>query len=574
MRKKIVENPETSSSNPTPIGAIQEVGYVIRAQDYLMHLEGLPSAKVNDIIIGEDGNIAYITAIWQNSMEAQILEGTRPRPGDKFTVRSTGLSLPTHVSLFGRIINPIGKAVDGESPFPPGGDLIDLDTIAPGIAERDHVKDQFYTGVMLIDTLIPVGRGQRELIFGDARSGKDLYLIDVILNQKGRDVICVYCSIGRSEIEVRRLQDKIRRAGGGDYTVILAATSNEAAPMVAISPLVACSLAEHYAKKGKTVLIILDDLGTHAKYLREINLLAGRVPGRESYPAGIFYEHSQMVERAGRFLPDYGGGDITMLPVVETDMENMTNLIPTNVMSMTDGHTLFMSTLHAEGKYPAADVAKSVTRVGKQTQMMIHKVLADRTMALLTEYNELERFSRFGSDLAEETKRTLKRGKVMLELISQPMGVFIDASYQILFLGLVFGGYFDDKDITFVHQKKMEVLEFLKKSSTFSSMAAKIKDYKFPDLVKVLEEAKGEIEKGIYYKKESASEDGGEKEEKKEEPKESSSQATVSQVKEAIEKKDPPVQSTSSENQQTGTVTATADVSKKKRPVFSLFGKK
>jgi F-type H+-transporting ATPase subunit alpha len=563
-----------SETQPMP-GQIQEVGYVTRAQDYLMHLEGLPSAKVNDIIIGDQGSIAYVTAIWPDSIEAQILEGVRPRPGDRFTIRPTGLTLPTHVSLFGRIINPIGKAVDGETPFPPGGELIDLDTVAPGIHQREHVREQFYTGIILIDTLIPVGKGQRELIFGDARSGKDLYLIDVILNQKDRDIICVYCSIGKSEIEVRRLQDKIRKAGADTYTVILAATSMEAAPMVAIAPLVACSLAEHYAKKGKTVLIIQDDLGTHAKYLREINLLAGRVPGRESYPAGIFYEHSQMVERAGNFLPEYGGGNITMLPVVETDLENMTNLIPTNVMSMTDGHTLFLSSLHAEGKYPAADVAKSVTRVGKQTQMMIHKVLADKSMALLTEYAELERFSRFGSDLAEETKRTLKRGRVMQELISQPMGVFIEASHQILFLGLVFAGYFDDKDIAFVHQKKMDILDFIKKSSSFISLAAKVKDLKFPDLIKTLEELKQEIETAIVYtplqegesRKESSS--SGVKAQSSDQ----STAGAASKVKEAMEKNqeqnsnannlnaNPPAQISANEKQ-------------KKSGIFGMFGKK
>jgi F-type H+/Na+-transporting ATPase subunit alpha len=248
---------QVNSAPKTPSGGVQEVGYVTHAQDYLMHIEGLPSVNLNQILVGDAGNIAYVTALDHGSVEAQILEGVRARPGDRFTVRTTGLSLPTHVSLFGRIINPIGKAVDGGSPFPPGGDEVDLDTIAPGINERDHVHEQFYTGIIAIDTLIPVGKGQRELIFGDARSGKDLYLIDVVLNQKGKDIICIYCTIGRSDVDVRRLQDKIKRAGADSYTVILAATSSEAAPMVAIAPLVSCSLSEHYAKKGKSVLVIL-----------------------------------------------------------------------------------------------------------------------------------------------------------------------------------------------------------------------------------------------------------------------------------------------------------------------------
>lgn len=493
VRYTVEVMPKASSTTFTGSGNIQEVGFVTQAQDYLMHLEGLPSARLNDVVVGDKGSIGYVTALGPGLVEGQILTGERPRPGDRFTIRANGLSLPTHVSLFGRIVNALGQPVDNESPFPPGGELIDLDTVAPGIHQRDFVHDQFYTGIMLIDTLLPIGRGQRELLFGDARSGKDLFLIDVVLNQKNRDVICIYCSIGRSDVEVRRLQDSFRRGGADQYTVILAATATEAPPMIAITPMVGCSLAEHYAKKGKTVLVIQDDLATHAKYLREIALLAGRIPGRESYPANIFFEHSQMVERAGSFLPEYGGGTITMLPVVETDMENMTNLIPTNVMSMTDGHILFLSSLHTAGKYPAADPSKSVTRVGKQTMMFIHKVIADKTMALLSEYNELERFSRFGSDLAAETQLTLKRGKVMQELLSQPMGVFIDASYQILFLGLVFAGFFDDSDTTFVHEKKMEILEAIKKNTAFQTMAGKIKDYKYDQLIEEISKAQGAI---------------------------------------------------------------------------------
>jgi F-type H+-transporting ATPase subunit alpha len=474
---------------------ISEIGFVTQAQDYLMHLEGLPSAKLNDVVIGDRNNIGYVTALSPGMVEAQILTGERARPGDTFTIREHGLALPTHVSLFGRIVNALGQPVDNESPFPPGGEAVDLDSVAPGIHKRDFVNQQFYTGVMLIDTLLPVGRGQRELLFGDARSGKDLFLIDVVLNQKARDVICIYVALGKSDVEVRRLQDRFRRGGADEYTIIMAATATEAPPMIAITPMVACSLGEHFAKKGKTVLIIQDDLATHAKYLREISLLAARIPGRESYPANIFFEHSQMVERAGSFMPDYGGGTITMLPVVETDMENMTNLIPTNVMSMTDGHILFLSSLHTAGKYPAADASKSVTRVGKQTMMFIHKVLADKTMALLAEYAELERFSRFGSDLAAETQKTLKRGKIMQEILSQPMGVFIEASYQILFLGLVFSGFFDERDPSSVHEKKTEILETMKKSSTFSAMAAKIKEYKFDTLIEELTKAQEELSK-------------------------------------------------------------------------------
>lgn len=492
--------------------ASQEVGYVIDAQDYLFHLDGLPSVRVNQILVSENNSIAYVTAMGPGIVEAQILEGERPKPGQKFTMRDHGLELPTHVSLFGRAINCLGKPVDGQSPFPPGGEVIDLDTVAPGIDMREAVTEQFYTGIILIDTLLPIGKGQRELIIGDARSGKDLFLADTILNQKGRNVICVYVGIGKSEIEIRRLQDKIKRGGADEYTVILAATSKEPAPMIAIAPLVGASLAEHYAKKGQAVVLIVDDLATHAKYLREISLLANRIPGRESYPANIFYEHSQMVERAGNFLKSYGGGNITMIPVVETDLENMTNLITTNVMSMTDGHILFFSTMHQAGKFPAVDASKSVTRVGKQTMMLIHKILADKTMALLAEYAELERFSRFGSDLAAETQKTLKRGKVMQELISQAMGQFIDAPSQVLFLGLVFAGYYDDKDITDVHSRKQEILDKVRGHIGLKGIAADVKKYKFPELLEAIGKHMHDLDDLLPKEKTGKSSDGTTKE--------------------------------------------------------------
>lgn len=463
----------------------QEVGFVTKVYDYIIRLEGFPSIRIYDCITN-GSSLAYITELSSRSVEAHLLWGDIPKPGDKFIKQIVPILLPTHSVLFGRIINPIGKPIDGLGSFPPGGEPFVFEAIAPGVHERETISEQVYTGITMIDTLVPLGKGQRELIFGDARSGKDIFLLDVIANQRGRDMICIYCVIGKSDTQTKRFHEQIRRSGADRHTIMVAATSSDYPPMIAIAPHVACSLAEHYAKKGKHVLLIQDDLGTHAKYCREIALLAGRVPGRESYPADMFFEHSRMLERAGNFHSRYGGGSITMLPVVETDLENMTNLIPTNVMSMTDGHMSFSSSLHFEGQYPAVDVEKSVTRVGKQTQSLVHKALAEKIMILLAEYIDLERFSRFGSDLAEETQKKLKRGRVMRELISQPRGVFIESSYQIMLLSLVFVGYFDDKDIRFVHEQKMNIIECFQTDEVFQRMATRIHEYTVDDICEEL----------------------------------------------------------------------------------------
>lgn len=478
--------------------ANQEVGFVTKVYDYIFRLEGLPSIRVYDCITN-GSSIAYITELSSRSVEAHLLWGDIPKPGDKFIKQSMPILLPTHVALFGRVINPIGKPIDGLGSFPSGGEPFVFEVIAPGVHQRETIAEQVYTGITMIDTLIPLGKGQRELVFGDARSGKDMFLLDVVANQRGRDMICIYCVIGKSDTQVKRLHEQIRRSGADRYTIIVAATSSDYPPMIAIAPHIACSLAEHYAQKGKHVLLIQDDLGTHAKYCREIALLAGRVPGRESYPADMFYEHSRMLERGGNFHTRYGGGSITMLPVVETDLENMTNLIPTNVMSMTDGHMSCSSSLHFEGQYPAIDVEKSVTRVGKQTQSLVQKSLAEKVMILLVEYGDLERFSRFGSDLAEETQKKLKRGRVMRELISQPRGVFIEMPYQIMLLSLVFVGYFDDKDIRFVHEQKMRIVECFQTDEAFQQIAARIHEYSLDDIWNELSKNMSVIDSKLGY---------------------------------------------------------------------------
>ena len=476
---------DIQDEEPTPKSAStgeKEVGYVVSTQDYIVILEGLPSARVYNIVVTKNGGRAIVNALEKDRVEALMLDSERPKPGDYFELSDSGLRLPFDVDLFGRAITPLGLPLDGKAGLPPGGQTLDLDIVAPGIDGRASVTEQFYTGITVVDTLLPIGKGQRELIMCEPRSGKEQFFLDVILSQKTQDRICIYAAIGRSELEVKRFTEDIQRIGADKYTIIIAATSNESAPMIQIAPSVASSLAEYYRNLGKHVLLILDDLATHAKYAREISLLAKRIPGRESYPPDIFYQHSSTVERAGNFNDHYHNGSITLLPTVETSIENFTNLIPTNVMSMTDGHILFSANLLAQGIYPAIETDRSVTRVGRQTQTFIHKVLSDRVRSLLADYHELERYGRFGSELSGETQNKIKRGKVVEELLKQEPTVSLPPEIQILMLSLVFTGFFDIRDLEAVRETKNTMITTLK-SNAYAALALSVKKAKLDDLI-------------------------------------------------------------------------------------------
>jgi F-type H+/Na+-transporting ATPase subunit alpha len=464
----------------------KEIGFIVSAQDYLMRLEGLPSARVNNILVTKNGGRAMVTAIDQNRVEAVMVDPERPKPGEYMEMSGAGITLPMNMNFFGRAINPLGIPLDGKAGLPPDGETIDLDIVAPGIDGRSLIKKQFYTGLTIVDTLVPLGRGQRELVLCEPRSGKEQFFLDIIASQKKNNVVCVYAGIGRSEMEVKRFYEEVVATGSDKYTVIVAGTSNESAPVVTITLGVASSLAEHYRDQGRDVLLILDDLATHAKYAREISLLAGRVPGRESYPADIFYQHSSNLERGGSFNEHYNNGAITLLPTVETNIENFTALIPTNVMSITDGHLLFSANLRAQGVYPAIEQDRSVTRVGRQTQMFIHKVLSDRIRSLLAEYHEVERFSKFGAELSPETQLKIRRGKAAEELIRQEQSTTIEPLVQIIYLSLVFTGLFDKMDVEGVRAKKGAILKVLAESTLYLGILGDGKNIKLDELVEKL----------------------------------------------------------------------------------------
>src|SRR3989344_861565 len=318
-----------------------EIGFVVSSRDFLVNLDGLPSAKINDLVESNNSR-GWVNALSFESIEVLMLDEGKFTPGQVFKKLPQILGITLNKSVLGRSINPLGIPIDGKGPFLKQGEgtFLELEQEAVGIAGREFISHQFATGITLIDTLIPVGKGQRELIIGDAHSGKSSFLIDAVVNQKDTGVICVMGLIGKTASSTRNIIDTLRSNNALSYTVVVASLSTDPAPLIYLTPKTAITVAEYFQKQGLDVLLILDDMGTHAKIYREMSLLNNRPPGRQSYPGDIFYQQAHLMERAGNFNPSAGGGSITALPVVEINLNDFASLIPTNLMAMTDGHLL------------------------------------------------------------------------------------------------------------------------------------------------------------------------------------------------------------------------------------------
>ncbi|MBI2329998.1 hypothetical protein HYU94_01265 [Candidatus Daviesbacteria bacterium] len=467
-----------------------EVGYVTSSRDFLVHLGGFPSIRVNDMVESDTRLRGWVNSIAKDNIEILMLDEGVVLPKQQFRRLPTRLGVTVGDFLLGRAVNPLGVPIDGKgllSKTRTSANL-ELDQDAPGIESREFINQQFLTGITIIDTLIPIGRGQRELVLGDAHSGKTGFLIDIITNQKNTGTICVLALIGKPAVVVRNLIDTLRANNALDYTVIIATSSSEPAPLIFLTPKTAITYAEYFQKQGKDVLLILDDLGSHAKIYREISLLGGKAPGRQSYPGDIFYQHAHLLERAGKFLPQYGGGSITALPVIELSLNDFTTLIPTNVMSMTDGHLLFRANLRSQGQTPAIDISLSVSRVGRQTQNHVSNLLSTRVRQVLSAAADLETISRFSSELPPETQLTLRRKDLIIELLKQDPLTAIPTPIQVILLGLPFTTFLQDKNRAFVEKNKKVIIEaFLKHPSLVPITKAVSKLKTDEELIKLLE---------------------------------------------------------------------------------------
>jgi F-type H+-transporting ATPase subunit alpha len=428
----------------------EEIGEVLEVGDGIARIYGLTKAMASEMLeITSTETGETVTALALNLEEdnigAVILgEWTHLREGDH--VRRTGRVLEVNVGAgyLGRVVDPLGDPIDGQGPVEGIEGTRQIDIVAPGIVLRQPVKEPLQTGIKAIDSMIPIGRGQRELIIGDRGTGKTAIAVDTIINQKSTDVICIYCAIGQRAGKVRNVVETLAEHGAMDYTIVVAASASDPAPMQYIAPYAACALAEHFMWQGKHTLVIYDDLSKQAQAYRQLSLVLRRPPGREAYPGDVFYLHSRLLERAAKLSDEQGGGSLTALPVIETQGGDVSAYIPTNVISITDGQIFLEPDLYFSGVRPAVNVGISVSRVGGNAQIKAMKKVAGRLRLDLAQYRELEAFAQFGSDLDAATLRQLARGARTVEILKQPQYQPMAVENQIAIIYAVTNGHLDD----------------------------------------------------------------------------------------------------------------------------------
>ena len=439
-----------------------DTGTIIMIGDGIARVSGLEKCMANELVRFSNGAYGMALNLEENSVAIVMLgDDDGIKEGD--VVERTGqvVSVPVGEAMIGRVVNSLGQAVDGRGPIE-AKEMRPIERNAPGIIQRKSVSVPLQTGIKAIDSMIPIGRGQRELIIGDRQTGKTVIALDTIINQKGKDVICVYVAIGQKRSTVAQLVDTLSAAGAMDYTIVVAATAAELAPLQYIAPYSGCAMAEYFMDKGKDVLIIYDDLSKHAVAYRALSLLIRRPPGREAYPGDVFYLHSRLLERSARVAPEYGGGSITALPVIETQAGDVSAYIPTNVISITDGQIFLETELFHSGIMPAINPGISVSRVGGAAQLKAMKKVAGELKLLYAQYLELKSFAQFGSDLDADTKARLALGARIVEVLKQGKNTPIRVGCQVAIVYAVIHGYLNEvevKDVAAWEERLFEKLE-------------------------------------------------------------------------------------------------------------------
>ena len=408
-----------------------EVGYVISVGDGISKVHGLEKCKSNELLVFSNGSYGMALNLEESFVSAVML-GSDVGISEGSLVKRTGqvVSVPVGDALIGRVVNALGQPIDGKGPLN-SVEMRPIEHKAPGIIERKSVSVPLQTGIKAIDAMIPIGRGQRELIIGDRGTGKTVIATDTIINQKGKDVICIYVAIGQKQSTVASIVETLTKSGAMDYSIVVCASASEMAPLQYIAPYSGCTMGEYFMDKGKDVLIIYDDLSKHAVAYRALSLLIRRPPGREAYPGDVFYLHSRLLERAARMAPEYGGGSLTALPIIETQAGDVSAYIPTNVISITDGQIFLETELFHSGVRPAVNPGISVSRVGGNAQIKAMKKVAGTLKLLYSQYRELQAFSQFGSDLDADTKRRLDQGARIVEVLKQDRNSPVDVVLQV-----------------------------------------------------------------------------------------------------------------------------------------------
>ena len=426
---------------------VSETGVVILVGDGIAKASGLDKCMAGELVEFPDGSFGMAQNLEEDTVSIVILGSDQGiKEGD--TVKRTGrvVSVPVGQGLIGRVVNALGEPIDGKGAIEAEG-YRPIESPAPGIIERKHVNRPLQTGIKAIDSMIPIGRGQRELIIGDRQTGKTTIATDTILNQKGKDCICIYVAIGQKRSTVAQVVENLTAGGAMDYTIVVSATASELAPMQYIAPYAGCAMGEHFMHQGKDVLVIYDDLSKHAVAYRAISLLIRRPPGREAYPGDVFYLHSRLLERAAQLSPELGGGSLTALPIIETMAGDISAYIPTNVISITDGQIFLESELFNSGVMPAVNPGISVSRVGGDAQIKAMKKVAGSLKLLYSQYRELQSFAQFGSDLDADTKSRLALGERIVAVLKQKNNSPKEVAQQVCILYAVTHGYLASIDV-------------------------------------------------------------------------------------------------------------------------------
>ena len=421
-----------------------DVGTVILVGDGIARVSGLDKCMANELVRFSNGVYGMALNLEENSV-AVVLLGDEEGVKEGSPVARTGkvVSVPVGEKLLGRVVDALGEPIDGKGPIE-AQDYRRIETPAPGIIERKSVSVPLQTGIKAIDSMIPIGRGQRELIIGDRQTGKTTIATDTIINQRGKDVICIYVAIGQKRSTVAQVVEQLSASGAMDYTIVVSATASEDAPLQYIAPYAGCAMGEYFMHQGRDVLIVYDDLSKHAVAYRALSLLIRRPPGREAYPGDVFYLHSRLLERAARIAPEYGGGSLTALPIIETQAGDVSAYIPTNVISITDGQIFLESVLFHSGVMPAVNPGISVSRVGGNAQIKAMKKVAGTLKLLYSQYRELQSFAQFGSDLDADTRARLDQGERIVGVLKQNHNAPVPVEKQVCILYAVTHGYLKD----------------------------------------------------------------------------------------------------------------------------------
>lgn len=468
---------------------VADVGTVLQVGDGIARVYGLDKAMAGELLEFEDGTTGIALNLEEDNVGA-VLMGTGRDLQEGSSVRSTGriAQVPVGDAMVGRVLDALARPIDGKGDVQTSESRL-IESPAPGIIQRKSVYEPLQTGITAIDSMVPIGRGQRELIIGDRQTGKTAVAIDTILNQKGQDVICVYVAIGQKASTVAQVVDTFRERGALDYTIVVAANANDPATLQWLAPYTGASLAEYFMYKGRATLIVYDDLSKHAQAYRQMSLLLRRPPGREAYPGDVFYLHSRLLERAAKLSSALGEGSMTALPIIETQAGDVSAYIPTNVISITDGQIFLSSDLFNAGLRPAINAGISVSRVGSAAQIKAMKQVAGKMKLELAQFAELEAFSQFASDLDKATQNQLARGQRLRELLKQPQNAPLPVAEQVAIIYAGTNGYLDDVPIEKVSTFTAGFREYLRTSKPKFAELIQVEKKLTPDAENILKEA-------------------------------------------------------------------------------------